>query len=732
MLWLHRWLSPLNGVKNLWPLLLPWLLFIPGLGGFPYSSADATYSDVAISHYPNALYLKRALMEWGVIPLWSPTILSGYPLAANPLSGLWYPPGWLALIFPLPLGFNVVVMLHLLLGGVGLYKFLRMKKLSHQAAILGSLALASMPKIFAQYGAGHLTLVYAVCWTPWLLTCCAEHEASNGVRSTWGKAGLILALIFLADPRWAPYAGLLWLFYYIAHRQRSGDYSLGNTYHSSTDQLQYSKIQLSIFKLQYLFSNILISLLLAAPLAVPLLEYARLSTRGSMNVNDIFAHSLPPVRLLGLIYPDFGGFHEWMLYPGGVVLVLVLVSILTGFHRGAIRFWLGILVVSMIYAVGSNLPLLTWLARVPGVDLLRVPPRALFIAGLAGSILAAYGLHILMNGGINWRRVSLWISGVAAFVVIFSLFVGVLTSNWAKNFLWGAGVILFASLWILLKRRELIPSQIWLLVIFGVAIFDWGAVNVSVLSFRPKEQVVSEVSQLGEYLTHKPGRFRAYSPSYSLPQDVAALYNLELVDGVDPLQLVAYADYMDGATGVPRNAYSVTMPPYANGDPATDNKEYQPDTNLLGMLNVAYVVAAYELDVEGLVFLERFESGLVYSNTHALPRAWTQARDTEIGMSATAVESLEWRPNKISLEAQGPGLLVLSEIAYPGWRVKIDGQNAALLFPMDLLRGVELPPGMHQVTYYFRPLSVYLGLGCFVIGILLIIWMATYRRIQDG
>ncbi len=715
-------LSSIVGLRSLWPLLLPLLLFLPGLNDFPFPSPDATFSDVAISHYPNALYLKRALTEWGVIPLWSPSILSGYPFAANPLAGLWYPPGWLALIFPLPMGFNVVVMAHLLLGGVGLYTFLRQKELSHEAALLGALAFESIPKIFAQYGAGHLTLVYAVAWTPWLLWCHVPRSKFQAVRSFRGWPGIILALIFLADPRWAPYAGLMWLVYVVAHRRSpvGGNFGVEG---------QLSKVQpFDRAQGRYLISNIVLSLLLAAPLAIPLLEYTRLSTRSTMTVEDIFAHSLPPARLLGLLFPDFGGFHEWMLYPGGVVMVLFLAAILSGARRGAIRFWLGVFVLSILYSIGSNLPLLPVLAQIPGFDLLRVPPRVLFLAGLSGAILAAYGLDILTRDSqVKWRRVSLGLVGVTAFVVVFALFIGLMTGVWSRGFLWGAGIILFGSLWVLLKRREQIPPQIWLVVLFGMAILDWGAVNASVLSFRSKEQVAHDDKALGELFTEQRD-FRIYSPSYSLPQDVAALYGLELADGVDPLQLATYADYMDTATGVPRSGYSVTLPPYANGNPAKDNVAYQLDARALGILNVEYVVTSFALPVEGLVLLDQFDGTWIYENAHALSRAWVQPRDAEIGDGASVVESLDWRPNTISLQAEGPGLLVLSEIAYPGWRVKVDGEFAAMETPLGLLRGVELPPGEHQVTFYYRPLSIYLGLGCFVLGVLLLIWMNRDRR----
>ncbi len=91
-------------------------LLLPYVNQFAYPG-QSSYSDVTISHYPNLLYLQRSLAS-GRIPLWSNTILSGYPFAANPLSGMWYPPLWMALLFQGATGLNVVVALHLLLGSV--------------------------------------------------------------------------------------------------------------------------------------------------------------------------------------------------------------------------------------------------------------------------------------------------------------------------------------------------------------------------------------------------------------------------------------------------------------------------------------------------------------------------------------------------------------------------------------------------------------------------------------
>lgn len=56
-----------------------------------------------------------------------------------------------------------------------------------------------------------------------------------------------------------------------------------------------------------------------------------------------------------------------------------------------------------------------------------------------------------------------------------------------------------------------------------------------------------------------------------------------------------------------------------------------------------------------------------------------------------------------------PGILVVSDAYYPGWRARVDGQPAAI-FPVDILfRGITLGPGPHEVTLYYAPASVMLG-----------------------
>jgi len=709
--------------------LLPLMILLPHLGDFPFQPG-AVFSDLVVSHYPNMVFLQHALFDWGTIPLWSSTILSGYPFAANPLSGLFYLPGWLALPFAQPLGINLVVLLHLIWGGVGMYVLLRSEGLSERAALLGGLVFEALPKVYSHLGIGHITLLYAVSWTPWLLF--AERRALAGSRNGWLLPGVVLGMLALADVRWAAYAGLLWLSYslvqWIVSARLAGMSAL---------KWDYLVVWLKKWLLPRLI-NSLVALLIAAPLLLPLVQYTRLSTRSQLTSQESFTLSMPPSQLFGLAYPNMGGAAEWMLYPGAVVLGLAIyvLSRPSARHRGG--FWLILIAVTLIYSMGSYISPLEWLAYLPGMDLLRVPPRVLFLTGIAFSVIGALGFEDLVKyyqEPSHRDRSNLVLFTCMAFIVIFAaaswVFIGQplvrIKFTWGAFFFFAGAMIIF---WI--RARRFSPG-VGFVLLAAIGLVDIIGVNGLSLAFRSAETIFSGSSQLAQFIrqreTSSPSRI--YSPSYSLPQHVAAENRLELADGVDPLQLEAYVNFMESATGVPSIGYSVTLPPFANANPALDNLNYVPDAEMLGLLNVKYVVAEFPLAAEGLVLLPpRFGQTYIYENLAVLPRAWVQAVNAPPGKEIQAVpQLLMMKPNHILLDAEGPGLLVLSELVYPGWLATIDGQPAGVETVGGLLRGVRLPSGNHTVQFVFRPSAVYIGLGLSALTwiALLIAWL--YRGV---
>lgn len=687
-------------LRALWPLLIPVLLLLPGIAGFAYPSVGASYSDISVAHYPNAIFLKRSIAEWGQIPLWSPAILSGHPFAANPLSGLWYPPGWLALLLPLPFGFNLVVLLHLLIGGLGMYLLLRAMNRPHLAAIFGALVFEAMPKVFAHYGAGHLSMVYAISLTPWLLL--AELRNREATGNFWFRQpGIVLALIALADPRWAAYAGTLWLAF----------------------SMVVSRLGLR-GKLCRAGKQIVLALALAAPLLLPLIEYSRLSTRGDLAPGDVLAFSLPPAGLLGLLAAPFNAFHEWVIYFGVIVLLLAMASVVSAKKSQVDWLCIGVAVLCLLFSLGENLPGFEAMARLPGFSLLRVPPRIAPIAGLAMIVLAAKGLDRMQRGALDSgskRRLNLVFAALFGLLIGLACFLWLATGQPPFNYLWP--LLMISGLLVLLAiylRRGLRPG--FAIALIALAMLDMRAVDASLFAPRSSAEVLAEGAEAAEFLARQPGRFRIYSPSYSIPQQTAAEYGLELADGVDPLQMESYVGFMQDATGVPSNGYSVTLPEFQSGDPHSDNRFAMPDLRKLALLNVAYVVSEFDINMEGLHLAERFGDTRVYELTDTLPRAYIE------GALDQAVTITEWLPNRIVVQAEGPGRLVLSELMYPRWVARTDGRQIPIEPYEEILRSVKLPVGSHIVSFEFRPTSVYAGLGICLVTSGLLVYDSRQQR----
>jgi uncharacterized membrane protein YfhO len=66
------------------------------------------------------------------------------------------------------------------------------------------------------------------------------------------------------------------------------------------------------------------------------------------------------------------------------------------------------------------------------------------------------------------------------------------------------------------------------------------------------------------------------------------------------------------------------------------------------------------------------------------------------------------------------GWLVLADTWYPGWQAAVDGERVPLYRADYLFRAVEVPPGEHQVSFTYRPLSVRLG-----VLISILAWLAV-------
>ncbi len=103
--------------------------------------------------------------------------------------------------------------------------------------------------------------------------------------------------------------------------------------------------------------------------------------------------------------------------------------------------------------------------------------------------------------------------------------------------------------------------------------------------------------------------------------------------------------------------------------------------------------------------------------------------------STTTAELTSYAPNELKYEVssrQG-GVLVFSEIFYPGWEATVDGEPVELGRVNYVLRALHLSPGQHQIVLSFFPKTIatterlaYAALA--VLGLLVIVFMILQLR----
>jgi len=86
------------------------------------------------------------------------------------------------------------------------------------------------------------------------------------------------------------------------------------------------------------------------------------------------------------------------------------------------------------------------------------------------------------------------------------------------------------------------------------------------------------------------------------------------------------------------------------------------------------------------------------------------------------VEQVRYRPNHVTVKTrqEGDGFLVLMDSYFPGWTVKVDGEEKPILRANHFYRTVQLGPGEHTLEFDYFPEGFKLGLVISGISLLLL------------
>ena len=91
---------------------------------------------------------------------------------------------------------------------------------------------------------------------------------------------------------------------------------------------------------------------------------------------------------------------------------------------------------------------------------------------------------------------------------------------------------------------------------------------------------------------------------------------------------------------------------------------------------------------------------------------------------------------RISVNADKPGFVNLSNVWYPGWLADIDDKPTKIFRANYLFSAVAVPDGTHELRLVYKPSSFYVGAMVSLVSIfgmvLLIIYLSRKNRLKEA
>lgn len=730
---------------------------------------NPTSTDPIKQVYPRRV-LANEMLKQGKLPLWNPSVLTGYPMLADGQLALFFPSSVLFLIVPLFYAYGLYAYLHVILAGFGTWLFARRLALGRGASLFAATCYMFNGYLLTWLQFPHHT--GATAMLPWCFWAVERAVQEQRWRS-WALAGFVLGLPVLSHFQLAFYI-------YIG----VGCYALARLL-AANAWPERRRIALGFS------AAIAIALALSA---VQLLPAAALASQGQRTDLGFAPGSADAqfTNLLRTVLPLLGGAPKdpaavgWgprlqqvpMPYTGLAALLLAVIALLLSRHRQSSFF--GLLAVgSFSLAVSSPLlQLFMWL--VPPYRQFEDHLRWFVLWGFAVAILAGMGIQALSRAQLAHpsRRALIFnralLAAVALFLAVWGLRYIQLFTPESKYGIYitlirqqQLGIALALGLAALLAVAALcirrVPRTLSMGALIGVLLIDllWngGTYNTSVsrdivqptddlkqaLAAYPNHDdslIYPPTSQMA-FLQSQPGPFRILGGDYlALPPNLNSTFGIEDIRGYVSLYSARYnrlARLIDGKDYRQTGEGDISFRAYFTS-------AYE-QRRLLNMLNVEYIIfppGSPNADLYApLELVLRDDEGTIYRNPEVLPRAWlvhqAEVLPDDIAQldrlaqaefnpatsvildsappalaHATAEEptpSVSYSPNRVDIQASvnAPAILVLADAYDEDWRVTVDGAPAQLYRANYALRGVYLPSGEHSITFEYRPRALLFG-----------------------
>jgi hypothetical protein len=673
-----------------------------------------TFRDQGDFFFPLKLYTADRLLR-GELPLWNPLSGGGEPWLANLQSGVYYPPGLLFLLPSPALAAGLFLLLHFAIAALGMRAFLRQEGVSEGAALAGSAAFsasgfsASLSCYWNHFG--------ALAWLPALATL-----ARRGLRTRSDRlafAGLLALQALSGSPEislatFVVAALLVWR----SRAEPEGGFAASLP-----------------LRLRRLAAATGLGLLLAAGALVPFFELAaRSERRGPLPAAEREGGSVGSIGISSAIgrSPGNGGTSYLnSLAAGTLPLLLACPAFADRQRRPLVAALAAVGAAGILLAAGG--PPGAWLRSIPPLDRFRYPAKALAVSAFSISALAGLGLDALRFSASARRR-----GLVVALAAAGLLLVALSRQPPACRIAEAAGIAAAALLALVPPERTGLSSSLEaaaaLLVVASLAAAGEGLFRFAA------EAEVRKSSAAAAFLRAVPGRV--------LTPQMGALVSYVLRDGTFDAaalrrqreSLLGYTNLLQGIRTVRTASPLATEASRRIADAIDSSPDPQPAAGqasarllwtpfLPENMGSRRVGDFYRAPINP--YRPRVSFARAFSVEPASDRAWAQAAragadsrrvlldrqpspapiEGSSGKGFVVARIAEDRPERVVAEvsSDAAGILVLTDVAYPGWKAQADGNPAEILLADGVFRGVALPAGSHQVVFVYRPFSVIAG-----------------------
>ncbi|HEU4643902.1 MAG TPA: hypothetical protein VFS44_15740 [Gemmatimonadaceae bacterium] len=714
-------------------------------------------SDQYIAGYAFREFAASQLRATGHFPLWNPYIFSGMPFVASMNGDLFYPTALLRLVLPTDVAMTWSFLIHVFLAGFFAYLFLRAWGFGFLPSLIGGLAYLMGGPIASYVMPGHDGKLYVSALTPlalWMLV--------RGIRDGRPWAFGVLAFT-IGIATLSPHPQLLQYMLLV-----SGAFAIWLAFGGGEGGRPPRDVALR--RLGAALVAVVVGMVMGAVQYLPVFQYVAWSPRAGGLKGWEFAtsYSFPPEELINTMVPQFTGIldHYWgrngihfhSEYLGVVVLALAVLGfscVRRGKRTGFARFWLGVLVVALLWSLGSYTPFFSLVyAVVPGTKFFRAPSTMFYVVGLAIAVFAALGLERVLARDVTRRYAVGWL--IAGGVILLLGVTGALTSmaeaiarpeladfvqDNAGDLLVGAirsaAFVLAGAVVLLLLALDRLAPRAAAAALIALAAADlWSIERMYWLFSAPASKLYASDATI-DFLNHQsePGRVLpvplaplqgVHDPFYL--GDALMTHRVRQVLGYHGNELGRYDELLGKAGGQYRQIANPQVWRLLNvrylltnsGDlklPGT-TKVAGPAMNAAGDSAYVYrlpgdnpaawvapvIVKAPDDAVLATVLDPRFDAGraALFDTSAAVKGEQISALPEP---SATTVHVGRYDPGHIELELSQPAArgsaLVMSENYYPGWRATVDGKPATVGRTDLVLIGVPLPEGARRVSLDF-------------------------------